>query len=84
MGRIKEISDGYKIQYREKIFERYADDFWKADNLDLEILSLLHGYFGGVPRFHFNQDDSAIGQSRKMDYLMRLRFFKKQGIDNGL
>lgn len=84
LNKIKEISESYGIQYRKDIFERYADDFWKADLDDLEILALLHGYFGGAPKYYFNQDRSAVSQSRKKDFLMRLRFYKAQGIRNGM
>ena len=84
LRKIKTLSQNHNIQYRHEVFERYCGEYWKADDIDLELLTLLHGYFGNVPRYHFNQDDSEIGQSRKRDFLLRLQFMKRQGIRYGL
>lgn len=50
---------------------------------DIEIMTLLHDFWGMKKSYHFNEDQTSIGQARKKDYLEELRFYKKQGALNG-
>lgn len=84
LKKISMISQAHKLPYDADTYKRYEGKYQKADEFDLEIMTLLHGFWGMKKSYHFNEDQSAIGQSRKKDYLEKLRFCKKQGVSNGV
>ena len=80
MNRMTEMAREHDIPFTSERYGKYAHAFREMDALDLEILVLLHDWFGETGVY----DHKQLGDNEhaKLWQLQRMRFLRQQGDRN--